>query len=175
MPGLHGLFNSLIGRGINKINHRGETRLFEAARAGNIAQVKKCLRDGADSSICNHDGLTPLHIAAYWGENEIVDVLLKAGADPNADNGKGWTPLHSAALSGGMKSRKYIIESLKRAGARDDVKDKYGFTAADYMILWAENADAAAKLKLYIDAENAKLHPSGNSSFRPKGPGAPIH
>lgn len=144
---LNDFFNAITGNNIDKRNEQGQTRLYLAAREGNTAAVKKLLRAGADPDIADARGLTPLHVAAYWGETEIVDALLKAGASPNIDNGKGWTPLHAAAMAGGMKSRKGVIEKLKAAGAKDDIADQCGWRASDYMALWAENADAAAKLK----------------------------
>jgi ankyrin repeat protein len=150
MLGLNHLFNSLTGHGINKRDRQGETSLFRAVKNGDIRTVKKLLRDGADPNAENNHKLTPLQHAAYWGESEIVELLLKAGADVHHDNGHGWTALHSAAVSGGMKSRKKVIDLLKKAGAKDDVKDKHGWTAADYMLLWAENAVAAEKLKQFL-------------------------
>lgn len=148
---LNDFFNAITGNNIDKQNEQGQTRLYLAAREGNTAAVKKLLRAGADPDIADARGLTPLHLAAYWGEAEIVGALLKAGASPNIDNGKGWTPLHSAAMAGGMKSRKTVIEKLKAAGAKDDTPDQCGWSARDYMALWAENADAAAKLKQRTD------------------------
>lgn len=147
MQRLNNFFNSLTGNNINKKNPQGETRLYIAAREGNKADVRRLLHEGADPNIPDANGLYPLHQAAYWGETEIVDLLLKAGANVNADNGRGWTPLHSAALAGGMKSRKNVIDKLSAAGARTDIGDKYGWTARDYIDIWAGGSDAAGKLR----------------------------
>jgi len=148
MSGLNNLFNSLTGNGINKRNAEGETKLYRAARSGNAGEVKRLLKDGADPDAADAHGLTALHQAAYWGETEIVEMLIKAGADVNAENkGKGWTPLHSAAVSGGQRSRGEIIKLLCDAGAKEDAKDKHGWTPADYMALWDQNAAAAERLK----------------------------
>lgn len=151
MLGLNKFFNNISGNGINKRNKLGETKLYRAVRSGSIKEVKKLLRDGADPDIADNHGLTPLHHAAYWGETEIAQLLLKAGANVNAENhGKGWTPLHSAAVSGGMKSRRDVIELLIEAGAKGEAKDKHGWTPADYMVLWEENEAAAEKLKQFL-------------------------
>ncbi|MDP2205493.1 MAG: ankyrin repeat domain-containing protein [Alphaproteobacteria bacterium] len=184
---LNDLFNTITGNGIDKRNEQGETKLYRAAREGNVGAVKKLLRAGADPDIADSHGLTPLHQAAYWGEGEIVRLLLKAGAAPNVDNGHGWTALHSAALSGGMKSRGAIIRDLKAAGAKDDINDKNGWSARDYMQLWEENAHAAEKLKLIAghggaapvpDADNARPPntpvPPQNGA-KPCGPRSPRH
>lgn len=155
MLGLNGLFNSLTGLGLDKKDGQGETRLYRAVRQGSAREVKKLLRQGADPDITNDQGLTPLHHAAYWGETEIVQLLLEAGAKPDADNGRGWTPLHSAAMSGGYKARKEIIDLLLAAGADQDRQDKHGWTPKEYMMLWAANAEAAAKLQKFMEIENS--------------------
>lgn len=153
MTGLNDFFNALTGRGkANKKDPSGETPLYRAARAGSVKEVKRLLRAGADPNTRDADGLTPLHQAAYWGETEIVALLLKAGAKVDADNGLGWTPLHSAAISGGLRTRKAIIDMLLEAGAKPDVRDKHGWTPCDYMTLWDENAAAAEKLKAHMGA-----------------------
>ncbi|MDY0009069.1 MAG: ankyrin repeat domain-containing protein [Bdellovibrionales bacterium] len=171
---LNDFFNSITGGGIDKRNADGETKLFRAVREGNTSAVKKLLRAGADPDIADNHGMTPLHQAAYWGEDEIVSLLLKSGAAPNIDNGQGWTPLHSAALAGGMKSRGDIIESLKSAGATDDLNDKHGWTARDYMQLWAENSDAAQKLKQMSGSGKPPAHAADTPPAPPAGPVPPI-
>jgi ankyrin repeat protein len=164
--GLHNLFNAING-GVDKRHGAAEeTRLYQAARSGNLKAVKRLLRQGADPNAKDANGLTPLHQAAFWGETEIVDVLLKAGADPNADNGRGWTALHSAAVSGGNRSRADIIGKLKAAGGDGSLKDKQGWTPQDYMTLWDDNAPAAEKLKKYLQIPNGLA--SDNGHFRPR-------
>jgi len=171
MSGLNNLFNTLTGNGINKRNPDGETRLYKAARSGNVKEVKRLLKDGADPDAADAHGLTPLHLAAYWGETEIVKLLIDAGADVNAQNkGKGWTPLHSAAVSGGMRSRKEIIDMLHDAGAKDSAKDKHGWTPGDYMTLWEQNEAAAEKLKHYMQIPNGLAPASARTPSKPCPP-----
>ena len=168
MLGLNNLFNSITGNGINKRDKNGETRLYRAVRSGNIKEVKRLLKDGADPNVADNHGLSPLHQAAYWGETGIVEALLKAGASVHAENGgKGWTPLHSAAVSVGMHARKDVINLLVKAGAKDDAKDKHGWTPKDYMILWERNEAAALKLKDFLQIPNG-LAPKGAKP--PSGP-----
>ncbi|MDE1151336.1 MAG: ankyrin repeat domain-containing protein [Micavibrio sp.] len=174
MSGLNNLFNTLTGNGINKRNLEGETRLYKAVRSGNIKEVKRLLKDGADPDAADAHGLTPLHQAAYWGETEIVKLLIDAGADVNAENkGKGWTPLHSAAVSGGMRSRREIIDMLHAAGASDAVKDKHGWNAGDYMQLWEQNAAAAEKLKQYMQIPDGLSPQGGHRTPAPPCPPKP--
>jgi ankyrin repeat protein len=190
MLGLGKLFNSLTGKNRDKPGSDGETALTRAVKEGNLTKVKKLLHKGHDPNIQNSHHLTPLHLAAYWDEKDIIDALLKAKADPNATNGKGWTPLHSAALAGGMKSRKKVIEKLKKAGGRSDIPDKNGWTAEEYMAIWAENAEAAAKLRDIVAAQivkdSASKEPDSTEGkvecgrchkmvAKPCGPAAPRH
>ncbi|MBI1216666.1 MAG: hypothetical protein GC185_12720 [Alphaproteobacteria bacterium] len=165
MLGLNNLFNSITG-GVDKRRDNGETRLYQAARSGNVKAVKRLLKQGADPDAQAGNGLSPLHQAAFWGETEIVDLLLKAGADPNLDNGRGWTALHSAAVSGGQRSRAKIVDMLKKAGADAGRQDKQGWTAEDYMTLWDENAPAAEKLKKYLQIPDGLASQTGH--FRPR-------
>ncbi len=174
MLGINKFFNQLSSNGVNKRNKQGETKLYRAVRSGNIKEVKKLLRDGADPDIADAHGLTPLHQAAYWGEGEITALLLKAGAQVNAENnGKGWTPLHSAAVSGGMRSRQDVIELLLEAGAKQDAKDKHGWTPADYMVLWEQNEAAAEKLKQFLQIPNGLAPPKGVDRV-PNAPRPPL-
>ena len=62
--------------------------------------------------------------------NDPVDVLkalVERGADVNAANGLGMTALHYGVQHGAER----IIEYLASRGARFDVKNKQGRTAAD--------------------------------------------
>jgi ankyrin repeat protein len=62
--------------------------------------------------------------------NDPVDVmkaLVEKGADVNAVSDLGMTPMHYAVLRGSDR----IIEYLAGNGARFDVKNKQGRTAAD--------------------------------------------
>ena len=92
----------------------------------------------------------------------------------NAENkGRGWTPLHSAAVSGGMRSRREIIELLQKAGAKDTPKDKHGWVPSDYMQLWEQNAAAAEKLKLYLQIPEGLSPQGGRKTPEPKKPCPP--
>ena len=67
-------------------NSRG---FFETAGA---ADVRACLRAGADLHARNEYGHTPLHIAARKGHAAALAALLEAGADPDARDEDGSTP-----------------------------------------------------------------------------------
>lgn len=80
---------------------------------------------------------TPLWRAAYLGHLNRVTWLLAHKADPNIpDDVDGYTPLILATdrYQTNEKAYKEIILQLLQAGASTDIKDRYGFTAAQYAV-----------------------------------------
>jgi ankyrin repeat protein len=71
-------------------------QLFDAARAGNVEQVKNLLSRGADVNTGGF-GSSILEHAALGGNLEMAKLLIERGADVNAENNNGWTVLMSAA------------------------------------------------------------------------------
>jgi ankyrin repeat protein len=123
---------------VDRLDSHGLTKLYRAARHGDLSTVKYLLKKGADPNVSTRCGLRPLHIAAYWGEVKVVKALLEAGADPTLDNGAGWTALHSASLNAGLKGRKEVIDLLIDHGADSTARDEYGWTPKDYADLWKD-------------------------------------
>ena len=122
----------------------GSTALYRAVRAIDLASVKLLVDAGANPSLALTDGSTALMAAAGLGaprggdeevteagdRNDPVDVmkvLVEKGADVNAVNDLGMTPMHYAVQRGVDR----IIEYLAGKGARFDVKNKQGRTAAE--------------------------------------------
>ena len=60
--------------------------LWAAARAGDVARVKKALDDGADVNAGTRYGATALTFAADKGHLDVVKLLLDRGADVNAQD-----------------------------------------------------------------------------------------
>ena len=60
----------------------------------------------------------------YLAETKL---LIDAGANVNCTGEMGETPLHSAAY----RNRFKLATMLLQSGARTDIKDEYGLTAAD--------------------------------------------
>jgi len=130
------IFSSFSRNSIDKHDNDGLTKLYRAARHGNINLVKSLLKKGANPNVPTDCGLSPLHIASFWGEVKIVELLLAHDADPNIDNGKGWTPLHSASLNSGLPRRPEVIELLEQHDAKKDAQDEHGWSPQDYADLW---------------------------------------
>ena len=103
----------------NDSNESGseENPLCQAARNGDVEQIKSLLADGADVNDKNEYGVTALMYAAgKGGNNAAVQALLDAGADVNARDGNssnGATALMRASGKGDIS----IIKQLLDAGA----------------------------------------------------------
>ena len=56
----------------------GNTLLHSAVVSGDIGEVRRLLRAGADPRIMNRDGQTPLRVAEILGHGEIHTLLAAA-------------------------------------------------------------------------------------------------
>ncbi len=122
---------------------QADTRVADAAQAGNAAAVKALLQDGADVSAAQGYGMTALHWAAMRGDVELADMLLGAGANLKAATRiDGTMPLLLAAENGHTA----VIGSLLAAGADAKAADRNGTTA----LMLAAAAGKADALRLLV-------------------------
>ena len=105
------------------------------------------------------DGLTPLMRAAARGDVTTVTTLVAGGADVNATHAElRLSPLMFAAYFG----HDAVVRRLLDAGARANVKDAAGASAAD----WATAGDHAATTDALTKA-GAQLNPFLNVGVMP--------
>ena len=76
----------------------GMTPLNNAARAGNLEDVKNLLARGAAVNVVSREGITPLHYAVESRHLAVVTELLLAGAHVNRLDAEGTTPLQAAEV-----------------------------------------------------------------------------
>jgi ankyrin repeat protein/beta-lactamase regulating signal transducer with metallopeptidase domain len=91
--------------------------LHQAARDGDLEQVKSLISRGADVNTMD-DRLvgTPLHLAAYYAHHDVVEFLISKGADINARNKWNRTAIDEAVDQGHDE----IAELLRTHGAQSE-------------------------------------------------------
>ncbi|KAK6938603.1 Ankyrin repeat [Dillenia turbinata] len=95
-------------------------KICEAAKTGDIANLKALIKDGADVSYFDKEGVTPLMHAAKHGHSEVVKILLEAGAPWNA-----LSPQNLSAGDFAMDSgHQEVFDILLNAGCHIDEKLK---------------------------------------------------
>ncbi len=98
-------------------DERAKMPLHVAAKAGDIAAIKRLLENCADPNAVDATGRTALHEAAVQGSADAVRLLLAAGARLHAwavirsdDSEREWgTPLHFAAEHGRTEAVKALL------------------------------------------------------------------
>ena len=100
--------------------------LSEACAEGRLADVKRLVERGADVDVPRVNG--PLISAVQNNRADVVAYLLERGANIEICNENGSTPLMFSAFYGHVG----LAELLLAAGARRDIVNKHGKSAADY-------------------------------------------
>jgi uncharacterized protein len=88
--------------------------MAEAARADDLAAVRKLIKEHVDVNTLATDGSSALLWAAYHSDVEMTKALLAAGAAVDAANHYGVTPLLQASRNGDVE----VIRALLDAGAQ---------------------------------------------------------
>jgi ankyrin repeat protein len=92
-----------------------DTRLPEAVKRGDTAEVQSLLRAHVSANSAEGDGSSALHWAVYENNLEIARMLLEAHADVNAGTRlEAFTPLYMAGQNGNAP----MIELLLKYGAK---------------------------------------------------------
>lgn len=92
-------------------------KLLDAAKYGNVSDVKCLVKAGANVHAVNKKGGTPLHLAAIFDKNEIAKRLIADGANVHAVDDFGHTPLDLATYYGSTS----IKNLLENHGATEQV------------------------------------------------------
>ncbi len=101
-----------------------ENPLHRAAEKGDLREVKRLIKEGANVNARNGDGSTPLHKAAQKGHLKVVKYLIRKGADVNAKDRYGYTPLHLSV----SEDHEDVVAYLVKMGADVNARDGQGFT-----------------------------------------------
>mmetsp|Transcript_96912 Transcript_96912/g.274465 ORF Transcript_96912/g.274465 Transcript_96912/m.274465 type:complete len:180 (-) Transcript_96912:105-644(-) len=123
-----GLASSECRRCIETENGHGQnTKLVEAARAGDAEAVRAAVREGARINTPDKHGWTALHYCAASGNLEVCRVLVDHCSDVNTTLPDFSTPLMLAVEEGHLTIAKLLLDN----GALPKCKDEDGFTAQD--------------------------------------------
>jgi V8-like Glu-specific endopeptidase len=123
--------NSTLGESVSRITDvaglMDAHKILDAAKLGDIVQVKALSENLTLEYVYNNEMNTPLHIAIQNGHNGIVEFLIKKSKNLNAQNLKGETALHTAAFV----NNKFAVNKLVANGADILIKDNYGVYASE--------------------------------------------
>jgi uncharacterized protein len=114
----------LLGRGSNP-----NYCLWAASFVENVEAIRLLVRHGADVNDPSGEE-SPFLFAIKWSHFKSAEELLKLGADVNYQDPKGMTALHYMLKKG--SDRKYFAMLIAH-GARSDIENKDGLTAAELM------------------------------------------
>jgi hypothetical protein len=103
---------------------------FDAARIGDLQQLRVALTAGNVNNVRDSDGWTALHYAAQYGHIDCVNYAIEIGANVNTRNAYGYTPLHIASLHENAN----VVRVLLDTGAIVDVTNNFGRTPLCYAI-----------------------------------------
>lgn len=117
--------------------------IFDAARTGNLAKIKKLISKGANINARNEGGTSLLHLAVAGGHIEIVKFLVASGADINERGRVNTRLLHTAVAYNHDKVAQFLIAS----GADINLPDNLGFTPLDYAIDYGSQTEISQILR----------------------------
>jgi ankyrin repeat protein len=100
---------------VTAVDEFGRTPLHYAAVEGDLASVRRLVRDGADVNAQDKQGWSPLHCAAQGKSAEVTSALLASGANLEARDAWGNTPLWRAVSA--SRGNGDAIRVLRSAGA----------------------------------------------------------
>jgi hypothetical protein len=137
------------------------TPLQRAAEKGHVSAIAALLKAGARVD-ASSGGRTPLMSAAYYGHTAAVDALLAAGADVHRADNVGDTALHDASTCGRLDAARVLLE----AGAKADVRNKWGKRPIDVVRCAARFLSAAARLRHAAAPPRCHAQVSGSESTK---------
>ena len=132
--------------------------LHQAARDGDIEQVKKLIAQGTDVNARDENGDTALGIAVSYPSRAMVKLLISKGADIDVKDGRGFTPLHWAIFN----EDEGLAQLLVSEGADIKVKDIRDWTFLQWSIAMGQ-----MKLTEQLITKGANIHARDNEGCTP--------
>ena len=129
------------------------TPLLLAAEQGSAEIMRMLLDAGADPTLRATDGTNVVLAAAAGGTLAALTLALELEPDANTTNVEGQTPLHLVLADGEGAELEAMMKLLAYKGARTNVKNRLGKTAADL----AKDAQTDAKTAYANTFENQTM------------------
>ena len=108
----------------------GSTPIQWAVYNGDVAEVARLIKAGADVRMANSYGATAMSLAATTGNPALIKLLLNAGADVESANPEGQTALMAVARTGNVEAAKLLLQH----GAKVNARESWGQQTA---LMWA--------------------------------------
>jgi len=128
---------------VNRRNADGSTPLQWAVYNGDVAEVRRLLKAGADVAVANNYGATPMTLAAEVANTDMLKLLLEVGANADSPNPEGQTALMAVARTGNVAAAQLLLDH----GATVDAKEKWGGQTA---LMWASARRHPEMMRLLI-------------------------
>ncbi len=128
---------------VNRRNVDGSTLLQWAVYKGDVAEVRRLLKAGADVTLANKYGATPMTLASEIANTDMLKLLLEVGANADSPNPEGQTALMAVARTGNVEAAKLLLDK----GATVDAKEKWGGQTA---LMWASARRHPEMMQLLI-------------------------
>jgi hypothetical protein len=126
--------------------------LIDAARRGDVAEVRRMLKAGADPNVrAGVNDWPALMHAVHKHQLGTAAALLDGGADPNRGYPNNYTPLMMAAAYGHAD----MVRLLLSRGAKTRIVDQHGATALDLAYEGVPDIDAFTLFRCQDDAVRA--------------------
>lgn len=87
-----------------------QAKLFEAAKKGNLENVKRYIQKGADINARSINAWTVLHFAALGPSLDVVEFVVEQQLCVDVKDANGQSPLHIAASHGNTKTVEFFIK-----------------------------------------------------------------
>jgi ankyrin repeat protein len=126
------------------IDASGSTPLLVAAAQGNLAEVTRLLKAGADPNVKNRLNTTPLLEAAFQSHTAMIEALLEGGADPNLAGADGQTALMLIARGTNVEAARRLLDQGADPRARESQREQ---TA----LMWAAANSQGPMARLLVE------------------------
>ena len=107
--------------------------LLKAAHEGNVAELEKLIKAGANIEQTDSHDRTAFHIAGFAGNHAIMRALAKAGADVNALEDGIYDVVTIAAVANDVETMKVALELGNKATNVTSIYDGTALIAAAHL------------------------------------------